>query len=29
MITPNQTSAAATTAPSDLLRISDLDARQL
>ena len=29
MITPNQTSAAATTAPSDLLRISELDARQL
>jgi len=29
MITPNQTSAGATTAPSDLLRISELDARQL
>ncbi|MGH3141281.1 MAG: ornithine carbamoyltransferase [Gaiellales bacterium] len=29
MITPHQTSAGATTAPSDLLRISELDARQL
>ena len=29
MITPNPTSSAATTAPSDLLRISELDARQL